>query len=35
MRGGQKYFLHDDNVLIAYDVVTHDEIAQWLRGQRK
>jgi len=28
-------FLHDDNALIAYDVMTHDEVAQWLRGQRK
>lgn len=28
-------FLHEDNVLIAYDVMTHDEVALWLRGQRK
>jgi mRNA-degrading endonuclease RelE of RelBE toxin-antitoxin system len=28
-------FIHDKNVLIAYDVMNHDEISLWLRGQRK
>ena len=28
-------FIHDKNALIAYDVMTHDEVALWLRGQRK
>jgi mRNA-degrading endonuclease RelE of RelBE toxin-antitoxin system len=28
-------FIHDENTLIAYDIMTHDEIALWLRGQRK
>lgn len=28
-------FLHDQKTLVAYDVMTHDEVALWLRGQRK
>ncbi len=28
-------FIHDEKALIAYDVMTHDEVALWLRGQRK
>lgn len=28
-------FIHDGTSLIAYDVMNHDEVALWLRGQRK
>ncbi|HXR07987.1 MAG TPA: hypothetical protein VN765_11695 [Candidatus Acidoferrum sp.] len=28
-------FIHDRETLIAYDVMNHDEVALWLRGQRK
>jgi len=28
-------FLHDGKALIAYDVMNHDEVSRWLRGQRK
>lgn len=28
-------FIHDKSALIAYDVMTHDEVSLWLRGQRK
>lgn len=28
-------FIHDGSSLIAYDVMNHDEVALWLRGQRK
>ena len=28
-------FVHDGKLLIAYDVMNHDEVAQWLRGRRK
>lgn len=28
-------FLHDGKSLIAYDVMNHDEVVLWLRGQRK
>ena len=28
-------FIHDGETLIAYDVMKHDEVAIWLRGQRK
>ncbi len=28
-------FVHDGKVLVAYDVMTHDEVSLWLRGQRK
>ncbi|MDD5138961.1 MAG: hypothetical protein PHY43_01720 [Verrucomicrobiales bacterium] len=28
-------FIHDGKSLIAYDVMNHDEVATWLRGQRK
>lgn len=28
-------FIHDGKSLIAYDVMNHDEVALWLRGQRK
>ena len=28
-------FIHDGETLIAYDVMNHDEVALWLRGQRK
>ena len=28
-------FVHDGNDLIAYDVMNHDEVPLWLRGQRK
>lgn len=27
-------FIYDGEVLIAYDVMSHDEVALWLRGQR-
>lgn len=28
-------FLHDGETLIAYDIMNHDEVSLWLRGQRK
>ena len=28
-------FLHDGKNLIAYDVMNHDEVSQWLKGQPK
>jgi mRNA-degrading endonuclease RelE of RelBE toxin-antitoxin system len=28
-------FIHDGENLIAYDVMTHDEVVLWLRGKRK
>ena len=28
-------FIQDGETLVAYDVMDHDEIALWLRGQRK
>ncbi|MCX6969521.1 MAG: hypothetical protein NTV93_05110 [Verrucomicrobia bacterium] len=28
-------FIHDQNTLVAYDIMTHDEVSLWLRGQRK
>jgi len=28
-------FIHDGKDLVAYDVMTHDDVARWLRGQRK
>ena len=28
-------FIHDGETLAAYDVMTHDEVALWLRGKRK
>jgi hypothetical protein len=28
-------FLHDQKTLVAYDVMTHDDVTLWLRGQRK
>jgi hypothetical protein len=28
-------FIHDGKNLIAYDVMNHDEVALWLKGQRK
>jgi len=28
-------FIHDGRALIAYDVMSHDEVSLWLRGQRK
>jgi hypothetical protein len=28
-------FLHDGSDLIAYDIMNHDQVARWLRGQRK
>lgn len=28
-------FIHDGESLIAYDVMNHDEVSLWLRGQRK
>ncbi len=28
-------FIYDDTSLIAYDIMNHDEVALWLRGQRK
>lgn len=27
--------IHEDSVLIAYDIMNHDDVARWLRGQRK
>lgn len=28
-------FIHEGKSLIAYDIMNHDEVATWLRGQRK
>lgn len=28
-------FIHDGETLIAYDIMNHDEVSLWLRGQRK
>ena len=28
-------FIHDGKALIAYDVMNHDEVSFWLKGQRK
>ena len=28
-------FIHDQKSLIAYDIMNHDEVALWLKGQRK
>lgn len=28
-------FIHDGKALVAYDVMSHDDVARWLRGQRK
>ena len=28
-------FIYDGETLIAYDVMNHDEVSLWLRGQRK
>ena len=28
-------FIYDGKALIAYDVMNHDEVSLWLRGQRK
>ena len=28
-------FILDEQTLIAYDVMNHDQISRWLRGQRK
>jgi mRNA-degrading endonuclease RelE of RelBE toxin-antitoxin system len=28
-------FIYDGKVLIAYDVMNHDEVSLWLQGQRK
>jgi hypothetical protein len=28
-------FLHDGTDLIAFDVMNHDDVVRWLRGQRK
>ena len=28
-------FLHDRDALIAYDVMDHDQVSRWLRGQRR
>jgi mRNA-degrading endonuclease RelE of RelBE toxin-antitoxin system len=28
-------FILDREALVAYDLMTHDEVAQWLRGQRR
>ena len=28
-------FIYDGAALIAYDVMNHDQVAHWLRGQRK
>ena len=28
-------FIHDEKALIAYDVMTHDDVTLWLRGQRE
>jgi hypothetical protein len=28
-------FIHDGETLTAYDIMDHDEVSLWLRGQRK
>lgn len=28
-------FIHDGKSLIAYDVMNHDEVSQWLKGQHR
>ena len=28
-------FIHDGKALVAYDVMNHDEVSLWLKGQRK
>jgi hypothetical protein len=28
-------FIYDGKTLIAYDVMNHDEVSLWLRGQQK
>jgi mRNA-degrading endonuclease RelE of RelBE toxin-antitoxin system len=28
-------FIHDGDTLIAYDIMDHDEVSLWLRGQRR
>ena len=28
-------FVHDGKTLIAYDIMNHDEVLLWLKGQRK
>jgi len=28
-------FIHEGETLVAYDLMTHDEVALWLRGKRK
>ena len=28
-------FVHDGKALIAYDIMNHDQVSLWLRGQRK
>ena len=28
-------FIHDGKSLVAYDVMNHDEVSLWLKGQRK
>jgi len=28
-------FIHDGKVLVAFDVMNHDQVALWLRGQAK
>ena len=28
-------FIHEGKSLVAYDIMDHDEVATWLRGQRK
>jgi plasmid maintenance system killer protein len=28
-------FIYDGENLIAYDIMNHDEVSRWLRGQRK
>lgn len=28
-------FIYDEQALIAYDIMNHNELSRWLRGQRK
>ena len=28
-------FIHDGETLVAYDIMDHDEVSLWLRGQKK
>ena len=28
-------FIHDGETLVAYDIMNHDQVSLWLRGQRK